>query len=80
MAAVAGYPLVGVELGDVGATGGTWLAALAMHLQEVSDLYVDVFTHTLLQDFYRLFNHGPGLLVEPGLFLGAQRAGLAEGR
>lgn len=47
MTAIAGDALVGVQLGDIAAALGAWLAALVMHHQEVADLFVDVLAHAV---------------------------------
>jgi hypothetical protein len=52
VAAVAGDALVGVDLGYVSSAVGTWLAALAVNLQEVPDFHVYVVTHAVPQHIH----------------------------
>jgi hypothetical protein len=57
MTAVAGYSLVGVQLGDIAAALGAGLAAIVVHHQEVALLLVNVLAHSAPESLGGSFQH-----------------------
>ncbi len=78
LAAVAGYALVGFELGDGAAAAGAGLAAPVVYGQKIPHLVVDLLAHVLAHGVHGVQDHLTAGVVDAAQLIVGQRLALLE--